>query len=509
MWAIGLSCLLLALAMCPAVAPAAAPFLAATKDGLDSQVLHQKRRIEVYLPSESATDAGARYETLYVLDGDWNAQIVVDVLGFMRQVGLVPPVIVVSVPNFFDAHGINSRDHDLTPTVSVEQAHSGGAAEFLAFLKTELVPYVDAHYPTNRVHLVHGHSYGGLFLIYALLHEPALFDGYAVLDPALRWDKHALDAALDAHLADTPAAGKTVYIAGREGVAFEDMGIASAKAIFERKAPRDLHWKFVAYADETHDSLKLKATYDALRYAWQGYTGETVRLVPNGGVLVKGKPLFVAIDGGGFDRFDLHYSTDGSVPTQASPRAVRPFLVADPGNTQVRLLSNRGVFDRVLPLNLTIGSFLAPAPATRASADWKVAWYAPPAWPDLRHARAFRTTHARSRLDFGAIGREAFAGSVERNVQIPAEGYYVLGIATPDKARVTLAGQALVEQDGATGTPHEAFIVPLQRGVYPLRVDFLCTTKTSQLDFIIFRVKDGEAEWWNNELLKLTSRREP
>ena len=210
----------------PSPAFADPAFLDPKPDVLDSTLLKQKRQIDIYVPSESAKDPQARYETLYVLDGDWNTHLVVQIVEFMRQVGAVPPLIVVSVPNFFDEHGVNSRDHDLTPTVSPGQARSGGAADFLSFLKTELVPYVDGHYPTNGVRLIHGHSYGGLFLIYALLHEPALFDGYVVLDPALRWDHHTLDAALVQQLPALPAKGKAIYIAGREGARFEEMGIA-------------------------------------------------------------------------------------------------------------------------------------------------------------------------------------------------------------------------------------------------------------------------------------------
>jgi pimeloyl-ACP methyl ester carboxylesterase len=229
-----------------------------------------------------------------------------------------------------------------------EQAVLGWAADFLGFLKTELLPYVDAHYPTNRVHLIHGHSYGGLFLAYVLLHEPALFDGYLMLDPALRWDDHALDAALREQLPATPAKGKAIYIAGREGPAFEDMGIASAKAIFETKAPHDLHWKIAAYPAENHDSLKLKATYDALRFAYFGYTSQPIRLVPNAVILIKGKPMFVGIDGDA-NEVDLHYTVDGTTPTAASPKAAAPFAVSEPERTQVMLLSNRGVFDPASP----------------------------------------------------------------------------------------------------------------------------------------------------------------
>jgi predicted alpha/beta superfamily hydrolase len=214
---------------------AQAQLLTAKQESVYSNVLKQNRAVEVYLPKEFEKDAAQRYETLYVLDGEVDTQIVVDIVTFMRQVGLMPPVIVVSVSNAIDEHGVNSRDHDLTPTVVADQPRSGGAADFLGFLKTELVPYIDQHYPTNHIHLIHDHSYGGLFVMYALLHEPALFDGYLISDPSMWWDKHVLDAASDETLADIPTKGKAIYIAARSGQPYEGMGMPTIERIFNTR----------------------------------------------------------------------------------------------------------------------------------------------------------------------------------------------------------------------------------------------------------------------------------
>jgi len=492
---------LVALALLPTAARADPAFLEAKPDAIDSSELRQKRKIDVYLPSESVKDASARYETLYVLDGDWNTRLVVQIVEFMRQVGAAPPLIVVSVPNFFDEHGVNSRDHDLTPTVSSEQARSGGADAFLRFLKNELVPYVDAHYPSNRIHLIHGHSYGGLFLAYALLHEPALFDGYIVLDPALRWDNNVLDAELAKQLPGIAAKGKAIYVAGREEPAFSDMGIASAKSIFETAAPRDLHWKIAAYPAESHDSMKLKATYDGLRFVYQGYTDHPVYLVPNGGILVKGKPMFFTLDGGNFSGLELHYTVDGSEPSASSPKAEAPFAIADAEKTKVALLSNRGVFDRTIPVDLKSGSAIAPARGIAPGASWQIEFYSADSWPRLR-GKAFRRETAEKRLEFAQVGREAFAARLSGNLEVPADGYYVLAAFT-DKARVALSGKPLFEQDSTKGAPYRAFVVPLHRGSYPLSVEFLHVDKNARFDFSVFQAKDGEPEWWKHKILPL------
>src|ERR1700693_4412525 len=300
------------LTACP---PVGAAFLPAKSDSVESLVLGQHRAIEVYLPEESVKDPQQRFETLYVLDGDWNAKIVTDVVAFMRQLGMLPPVIIVSVPNYFDAKGVNSRDHDLTPSALPDEPRSGGAAMFLRFLRTELLPYVDQHYPTNGIHLIHGHSYGGLFLMYVLANDAQLFDGYLVLDPAMSWDNQSFNAALGASLGRVPSSGKAIYIAGRSGAGSKEMALDGLKAAFLDDDSPSLHWTLTLYDDETHDSLKLKATYDGLKYLFDGYTQDPVEIAPSDGIVVKGNPIRLVVLG---RRVHLRYTTDGSVPTGTS-----------------------------------------------------------------------------------------------------------------------------------------------------------------------------------------------
>jgi predicted alpha/beta superfamily hydrolase len=482
---------------------AQAQLLTAKQESIYSNVFKQNRPVEFYLPKEFEKDAAQRYETLYVLDGDWNTQIVVNTVTFMRQVGFIPPVIVVSVPNVIDERG-NSRDRDFTPTMIADR-QSGGAADFLSFLKTELVPYIDQHYPTNQVHLVHGHSLGGMFLMYALLHDPALFDGYLILDPAMWWDKHALDASIDETLADVPTKGKAIYIAARDGHAFEGMGVSTIKPIFERRASPDLHWQITTYANESHDSLKLKGTYDALKFAYQGYRAGPDDLFPTGGIVVKGRPVFLSVDAND-DFQDLHYSTDGSEPTAASPKVDGTLTVSDPEKTRIKVLSNRGIFDRAIPHGLKTGTVLPPSHSAKSTETWHVSFYRAEDWTKLSRSNAFKTFDTYKDFKFADAGRDTFSGSVERNLDIPADGYYVFGVISNDKVHLSVSGQLLIDNDGARGHSKQAFIVRLQRGVYPIRLAFQRAANTEYVSMIVFQCKDGEPEWWKNELFKMSSR---
>jgi len=499
-------CFLLRFAAMAAMFAAAgvhAHLLPAKADSLQSNLLGQKRAIEVYLPQESEKDTKQRYETIYVLDGDWNSKIVVDVVTFMRQVGFMPPVIVVSVPNFFDEKGVNSRDHDLTPTVIADQPRSGGAPAFLNFLKTELVPYVNQHYPTNGTNLVHGHSYGGLFLFYALLNDPSLFDGYLILDPAMAWDNHALDATLESKLPGTPAKGKAIYIAGRSGMAFEGMGLASIEPIFQHKAPADLHWNLVAYPEETHDSLKLKATYDALKFAYHGYTTDTIEVIPNEGILFKGKPMLAHV---GNQRFDIHYTTDGSVPGASSPKVGETISISDPEKTTIKLLSNRGIYDRVIPQHLKSGAALPPdkRAASGAEKSWSYALYPASVWPHVGQGKAFRSGNADQGMDLAHAGRDDFAGLLQGDLDVTEGGYYVLLVESTDQARLSLSGKALFEVDAAHGGREQAYVVPLRRGQYRARLEFRHPTSASDIRLTVFQSKEGASAWWRNRLVRIS-----
>lgn len=479
-----------------------AQWLPAKPDSVDSALLQQKRAIEVYMPQEADKNPTQRYETIYVLDGDWNAQIVVRTVEFMRQVGRMPPVIVVSVPNFIDERGGNSRDNNFLAAVVDGKPKPGSAPDFLAFLKTELVPYVEKRYPANGTRVLHGHSYGGVFAFYALLHEPELFDGYLILDPAMWWwNEHELNPTLEARLPALPTQGKAIYIGSRAGKPFEYMGMSKVEPILRRKAPADLHWTLATYADESHDSLKLKGTYDALKYVYEGYTTEAVELIPASGTMLKGKPLYVTANG---EPPELRYTTDGSMPNASSPKFEGWMAIADPAKTTVKLLSNRGVFDHVIPLHVKFGKVLPPARGVSAAQDesWRYAYYAAEAWPNPKRAKPFFSGTTPQDFDFTAAQRDSFTGVMERNIEIPADGYYVFGTDSPDNVRVWVAGTRLIDENTRKVRNQHSVVMPLRRGTYPIRVEFQRASKSSEVGFLVLPWNDAAPKGWKEALIK-------
>jgi predicted alpha/beta superfamily hydrolase len=481
-----------------------AALLPAKHETLQSVKLGQERVLEVSLPEESAKDPAQRFETLYVLDGDWNAKLVIQVVDFMHQLGLIPPLIVVSVPNYFDAHGVNSRDHDLTPSNKPDrEPNSGGARQFLDFLKTELVPYVEQHYPTNGIRLIHGHSYGGLFLVYAITNEPQLFSGYMVLDPAMWWDKPWLESQVGDAFRHLSPAGMALFVAGRAGGDFQGMGIDSLEAVLKADAVAGLQWRVVPYERESHDSLKLKATYDALRFLFDDYSAEPLRMHPELGTLVAGHPLRFFVE---HSYLHPRFTTDGTEPTLQSPGYTGMIGIADPDKVRFKLISRRGDFEQTIPVKVTLGSALPPlaaADATKEDRQWRYQLYAAGA---AKSARALARGTTDKELTLKVANQSKVSGRVERVLNIASEGYYVF-YAEADQAQVSLDGHRLFDTDEAKHERGHSYVAPLQRGRHRLTIDFTQTQENSDVRLQVLRCTDEEPDWWKpSPWLELASR---
>ena len=80
------------------------------------------------------------------------------------------------------------RTSDFRPPLPEPQTPLSGADAFLDFIGTALNPWVKREvFPgvEFRGDALYGHSFGGLFVVYALTKEPGLFDTYFSASPAL------------------------------------------------------------------------------------------------------------------------------------------------------------------------------------------------------------------------------------------------------------------------------------------------------------------------------------
>jgi predicted alpha/beta superfamily hydrolase len=168
----------------------------------------------------------------------------------------MPQVIIVNVNLDSPRDMLALRARDFTPTKTSEEPTSGGGAAFLDFFEHELIPFIDRTYrtiPSDRGLL--GHSYGGLFAIYALEQRPALFQRIVAASPSLGWDNRLLLTAARDRLHSLPALVRLDLSVGDENDNTEDT-TAFAKLLDELK-PARLDYRFTVYHGENHNSVRL------------------------------------------------------------------------------------------------------------------------------------------------------------------------------------------------------------------------------------------------------------
>ncbi|HEX5387716.1 MAG TPA: alpha/beta hydrolase-fold protein [Gemmatimonadales bacterium] len=255
--------------MSPAGTPApiaspAAPLVVGETFTIDSRVLAETRRINVYAPPPYADSANIRLPVLYMPDGGIKEDFL-HVAGLVEVLvgdGIMRPFLLVGIEN-------TERRRDLTgPTDNPNDRkiapHVGGSAAFRRFIRTELMPEVNRRYRTTDETAIVGESLAGLFVVETLLLEPDLFDAYIAFDPSLWWNDHKLVDEAGALLRARPGLQKTLYFASSDepGIVAETEPLAK---ILEQDAPPGLHWHYERMPAEHHWTIYHPAALRAFR----------------------------------------------------------------------------------------------------------------------------------------------------------------------------------------------------------------------------------------------------
>jgi predicted alpha/beta superfamily hydrolase len=231
---------------------------------IDSKLLHETRRINVYLPPVYSGAPDVRLPVLYMPDGGM-AEDFLHVAGLVQVSvgnGTMRPFLLVGIEN-------TQRRRDMTgPTENPEDRKIapkvGESAAFRAFIRQELMPQIKARYRTTEERAIVGESLAGLFVLETFFLEPDLFDTYIAFDPSLWWNRETLVVDAPRRLRAPTAHEKTVYFASSDEKGIIDPAQRLA-SILTKDGPPALHWHYEKMPEEHHSTIYHPAALRAFR----------------------------------------------------------------------------------------------------------------------------------------------------------------------------------------------------------------------------------------------------
>lgn len=262
MSALGLAALLLVPAAASAQSSTEALTIGETFT-IESAVLGETRRINVYRPAIYGDSAERALPVLYMPDGGIGEDFlhIAGLVQVSTMNGTMRPVLLVGIEN-------TQRRRDLTGPTQVAEDRAiapevGGSARFREFLRTELMPEVEARYRTTRERGIVGESLAGLFIVETFVLEPELFDVYMAFDPSLWWNSGALLQAVPHGAA--AARGRTVYLASSSEPSIAELTRKLA-GMLDSLPGVSLH--YAPMSEETHATIYHPAALKAFRHVY-------------------------------------------------------------------------------------------------------------------------------------------------------------------------------------------------------------------------------------------------
>ncbi|MBV7269870.1 alpha/beta hydrolase [Winogradskyella luteola] len=230
------------------------------RDSVASKILNENRKLIVSLPKGYET-SNKDYPVLYLLDG---VEIsLIDARSVTRNLKM--ETIIVAIAN-------TDRDRDMMPLSRPSYEVKNPQAEnFLLFLEKELVPHIDKNYRTNKTRTIRGRSLSGLFVMYAFLSKPTLFDNY--VGTCAGWfkdmDDYFSELADEAFKDKDNFKGKTLFVANSLSDPLDPKGeihqsvINSSKTLKSALADR-INFQYKTYENAGH--VPYSGLYDGMKY---------------------------------------------------------------------------------------------------------------------------------------------------------------------------------------------------------------------------------------------------
>lgn len=197
-----------------------------------------------------------KYPVLYLLDGQWDFKLLDSVIGGLLYDKVIPDILIVGIAYSGEHPDYGAlRAIDYTP-VPGDAKGSGEGPKFLSFLKAELIPLIEANYradPASRI--LGGHSFGGLFTLYAMFTEPSLFWGYLAGSPDIVFANNFIVRQEEEFAKTHKDLPVRIFFATGGGESLVTPGIAFVRT-FAGRNYKGLHWDGRVIEGEDHAGSK-------------------------------------------------------------------------------------------------------------------------------------------------------------------------------------------------------------------------------------------------------------
>jgi predicted alpha/beta superfamily hydrolase len=175
--------------------------------------------IQVGLPIGYSPDKKS-YPVLYVLDGDKSFGMTKEITDWLIWSKEIKVIIVIGI-SYGQGTDIwwEKRARDYThcnDTISAKGWFkiTGGADNFLKFVKNELIPTINKNYRTNQDSTaIMGLSFGGMLSSYILFTQPEMFKANIIISPPLVWNNRSILKLENEYFSNHKKLDNTVYIA--------------------------------------------------------------------------------------------------------------------------------------------------------------------------------------------------------------------------------------------------------------------------------------------------------
>jgi len=240
------------------------PLVIGERVRISSKVLNENRLLFISLPS-GYENSQKKYPVLYMLDGGDHYLHCSGIVNFLSYTDGMPEMIIVSILNL-------NRGRDFSPSRwEGYSSYTGGADNFIKFLKEELIPFIDENYRTHPYKVIAGHSLGGTFVSHTFLTQPDVFDAYISISPAFWWGNDLLLNNAEKLCKTREKLGKTLFVTYEYSSGSPFTALKKFETILEEGAPEGLNWKIIAMTNEDHFSMVYPSLYEGLGYVFSGW----------------------------------------------------------------------------------------------------------------------------------------------------------------------------------------------------------------------------------------------